>query len=350
VLIDTGTGQILAKFNIGHADILSASFHPTGTMLVTGSNDKQARVWQCPSGKLLNMLPEHPQSVTSAEFSPDGTMLATACWRSTAVQVWSVNDWRRISHIRNPLAHLVEEVTFSPDSRLLAASSERANELMIWDARSGETVAKINVPLADYWNTSFSHDGKRVVTMRRVFRETRPSGGPVILEVPNLNSPVPEWFPDFLRFLLQRTIDSDGHRRVLTPMEWETVRDRVTAAANTDKTRFGELARWFLAPADQRPVQPGDIMTRHQLADRLITPQADTVQLERALAYAPANPLVRLALARFEENPQTAGFLRQWARQHLPHVVPHSLQKRIDAINSDSKENCPSPADTRISK
>ena len=241
-------------------------------MLATGSNDREARIWECPSGKLMNKLPEHPQTVTSIEFSPDGSMLATACWRSTVAQVWSVNDWQRISHIRNPEGHLVEEVTFSPDSRLLAASSDRAKELVIWDVRSGETVAKIDVPLADYWNASFSHDGKWVLTMCRNDSNTRPSGGPVILEVPNLCPPVPEWFPDFLRFLLQHKIDSDGHRRVLTPVEWESMRSRITAAAHADRSRYGELARWFLAPADQRPVRPGETMTRHQLADRLITP------------------------------------------------------------------------------
>ena len=347
LLIDTGTGHVLAKLDIGPADILSASFHPSGTMLATGSNDREARIWECPSGKLMNKLPEHPQTVTSIGFSPDGILLATACWRSTVVQVWSVNDWQRISHIRNPQTHLVEELAFSPDSRLLAASSDRADELVILDARSGETVARIDVPLADYWNASFSHDGKWVFTMCRNDSNTRPSGGPVMLEVPSLPPPVPVWFPDFLRFLMQRKIDGDGHRRVLAPVEWEALRDRVTAAANADGSRYGELARWFLAPADKRPVRPGETMTRHELADRLITPQADPVQLEQALAFDPANPMARLALARFEENPQVARFLRQWATQHLPRVVAADLQKRIDALKAASKDNSPCPPGTQ---
>jgi hypothetical protein len=318
---------------MGRSYIVSASFHPSGTLLATGANDAEVRIWECPSGKLVSRLPTHPDPISWVEFSPNGKLLATACLRSTIMQVWGVDGWQRITRVRNLFNNLVERASFSPDSRLLVASSNRADELLVWDARSGETLASIDIPHADYWDVSFSHDGKRLAIMCRTSSGNRPSGGPVVLETPDLTAPVPAWFPDFLRFLLQRMIDTDGRRRVLTPTEWEALRDRVSAAAAADQSRYGELARWFLAPADERPVRPGATMTRRDLADRLVTPNADPVQLERALAFDPASPLAHLALARFEESPQAAEFLRRWAHERLPARPGPDLQRRIDALD-----------------
>jgi hypothetical protein len=195
-------------------------------------------------------------------------------------------------------------------------------------------LASLKIPDGYLLDQAFSRDGKRLITIWAVLSKPQASGGPVVLEVPMLEAPVPSWFSDFLRYLLQRTVDREGRRRVLTPNEWEEFHDRVSAAAAADQSRYGELARWFLVPAAQRPVRPGATMTRRELADRLVTPNAGPVQLERALAFDPANPLAHLALARFEENPRAATFLRQWARQNLPARPSPELQRRIDTLNA----------------
>jgi hypothetical protein len=75
-------------------------------------------------------------------------------------------------------------------------------------------------------------------------------------------------------------------------------------------------------------------MTRHELADRLVTPEAGPVQLARALAFDPANALAHLAMARFVHDGKAQHFLQSWARQHLPERPTPELQRRIDAIKA----------------
>jgi WD40 repeat protein len=334
VMVEVATGKVLFEMPLGIYDVMSASFHPAGTMVATGSNDAMARIWEMPSGKLLETLPKHPQTVECVEFSPDGTMLATACWRSTVVQVWRVGSWQRICRIQNPSYQLVEQVAFSPDSRLLAGASDRESTLRIWEARSGQCIACFGFPHAELRDLAFSHDGTRLVIPCRNSGATPESGGPLVLEVPALIPPVPGWFADFLRCLLQRKIGDDGQQRVLTPAEWEELRDRVTTVADQDRTRYGELARWFLAPASSRPLRPGAAMTRHELADRLVTPEAGPVQLARALAFDPANALAHLAMARFAQDDAARKFLQTWARQRLPELPAPELQRRMDALRA----------------
>ena len=81
-----GTGEpvVLA----GHeGNILSVAFSPEGTHVVTASDDGTARVWQTDGTGNPVVLTGHTSMVTSAAFSPDGTQVVTASWDGTA-RVW----------------------------------------------------------------------------------------------------------------------------------------------------------------------------------------------------------------------------------------------------------------------
>jgi WD40 repeat protein len=69
--------------------VQGAAFSPDGTLVVTASSDKTARVWDAATGKLLTNLLEHQDRVVGAAFSPDGTLVVTASSDKTA-RVWDV--------------------------------------------------------------------------------------------------------------------------------------------------------------------------------------------------------------------------------------------------------------------
>ena len=64
--------------------VVSASFSPDGSRIVTASWDGTAKVWDAESGAELLTLKGHAAQVTSASFSPDGSRIVTGSVDNTA--------------------------------------------------------------------------------------------------------------------------------------------------------------------------------------------------------------------------------------------------------------------------
>jgi WD40 repeat protein len=70
--------------------------------LVTGSDDRTARVWDASSGAELLTLKGHTGTVSSASFSPDGSCLATGSLDCTA-KVWDTRSGaERFATVHHP--------------------------------------------------------------------------------------------------------------------------------------------------------------------------------------------------------------------------------------------------------
>ncbi|MFQ3236907.1 MAG: WD40 repeat protein [Paraglaciecola sp.] len=64
-------------------------------MVVTASDDKNARVWDVKSGKVVAILEGHKGEVYNAAFSPDGREVVTASGDKTA-RVWTIPPLRNL--------------------------------------------------------------------------------------------------------------------------------------------------------------------------------------------------------------------------------------------------------------
>ncbi len=68
----------------GHTGITTAAaFSPNGKVIVTGSQDGTARVWDAWSGATLAVLPGRMGQVRSAAFAPDGKSIVIAGEKGT---------------------------------------------------------------------------------------------------------------------------------------------------------------------------------------------------------------------------------------------------------------------------
>jgi WD40 repeat protein len=156
--------------------VQSAQFSPDGKRIVTASADKTARVWDAATGKTLATLAGHEQAVYSAQFSPDGTRLVT---RSA--------DWTA----------------------------------RVWDAATGKALATITGHTNVVWSAQFSPDGTRLVTA------SADKTAWLWDALPKSAGPPPEWFPDFLRYMAQMRLNSDGELETLKPADWLALRERL---------------------------------------------------------------------------------------------------------------------------
>ena len=72
------------------------AFSPDGTRIVSGSEDKTAKVWDARTGTTLLDLKGHTGEVTSVAFSPDGTRIVTGSLDKTA-KVWDARTGATLS-------------------------------------------------------------------------------------------------------------------------------------------------------------------------------------------------------------------------------------------------------------
>jgi WD40 repeat protein len=92
----------------GHS-VLSASFSPEGSRIVTASSDGMARIWDAASGKPIGEpLKAHNEPMWSAAFSSDGKRVVTASDDTTA-QIWDAGTGKPIESPRSLPQETVNE-------------------------------------------------------------------------------------------------------------------------------------------------------------------------------------------------------------------------------------------------
>lgn len=143
-------------------EVLHAAFSPKGDRLVTASADNTSRIWNVATGTEVTQEPlRHPARVYFVAFSPDGKRVATACDDGSAT-IWNATTGRPVLA---PIRHngSVNRVQFSRDGRLLlTGSTDRTAR--VWDAATGQPITAPLIHSDQVVDACFSPDGERVAT------------------------------------------------------------------------------------------------------------------------------------------------------------------------------------------
>jgi hypothetical protein len=125
----------------GHTDVVErAGFSPDGTLVITASDDKTARLWDVSTGKESLTLTGHSDAVPDVVMSQDGSKIATASTDKTA-RIWDAKTGEQLLVLRHP--DQVEAVSFSPrGDRIVTASDDGLAR--IWDARVTPVLQQIH--------------------------------------------------------------------------------------------------------------------------------------------------------------------------------------------------------------
>ena len=203
-LWDIATRRSYVRFS-AHGAVASADISPDGKLLVTGSWDQSAKIWDIESGQAVHRLDgAHLGYVNSVEFSPDGLDVLTASDDGSA-RLWvtasGINHGKvfeghnaRIRHAsyssdgqsvltvgNDKLARIWDMSTgqllqtlsghewavlcgeFSANGKLVITGSED-NRAIVWDAATGDVVVTLAGHTDSITSVAFSADGRRVLT------------------------------------------------------------------------------------------------------------------------------------------------------------------------------------------
>src|SRR5262249_20571196 len=112
----------------GHAEGRNwVAFSPDARLLVSGSFDNTAKLWDVTTGKEVATLPGHTGRVRSARFTPDGKLLITASTDGT-LRVWDVASRKRDATLSPSEGHGESAGALAavraPDGRAIAVAAE----------------------------------------------------------------------------------------------------------------------------------------------------------------------------------------------------------------------------------
>jgi WD40 repeat protein/serine/threonine protein kinase len=160
-LWDAATGQAIGMPMAHKGQVWAVAFRPDGKVVVTASADNTARLWDAATGKPIGTPLEHKGGVLAVAFRPDGKAVLTGSEDNTA-RLWDAATGKPIG---TPRGHMgpVLAVAFSPDGKVVLTGIA-ANRARLWDAATGQA---IGMPLAHrgrVWAVAFSPDGKAVLT------------------------------------------------------------------------------------------------------------------------------------------------------------------------------------------
>ena len=102
--------------------VFAVAFSPDGKTVLTGSDDKTARLWDAATGRPIGEPLTHQGSVYAVAFSPDGKTVLTGSGDKTA-RLWDAATGRPIGEpLRTRAA--VDAVAFSPDGKSVLTGSD----------------------------------------------------------------------------------------------------------------------------------------------------------------------------------------------------------------------------------
>ena len=150
-------GNFIEKLEGHNGRVNSINFSPDGMSLVSGSNDKTAKLWTTKT--LATIAKGHVDDAYSVNFNFEGTRFASAS-RDETVRVWDQSG----DLVSEPIIvdYPVNDVSFSPDDSAVAIAS-KDKHLKLWDF-DAKSFKDIPGHTGEITSVSYSVDGKSIVS------------------------------------------------------------------------------------------------------------------------------------------------------------------------------------------
>jgi WD40 repeat protein len=152
----------------GHtAGVWSVAFSPDGGQVISGSDDKTMRLWDCKTLKELRQFDHGKYPVRAVAFSPDGKQIASGTagdTESDPVYLWDAESGKQVRTFKGHQRDVMT-VLFTPDGKRLV-SAGLDGLLIVWEVETGKELKRIGKGVGSgvFYHAALSPDGKRALT------------------------------------------------------------------------------------------------------------------------------------------------------------------------------------------
>jgi len=240
---DLRTGLKRCRLKGHRQTIIASGWSPDGRYVATASYDRTARIWSVETGQPVGAVMRHETWLSHLEFSPDGTQIATACRDGTA-RLWHADTGEPFS-LPMEQGSTCETVRFTQDGAALLVRDHSG--FRFWDTTRGEPITMhYQEPVSGGLGMdSESHRAIMNMDGTAVFLASSMNYG-ALWTISQARGFAPPWFPDFLDALAGDVFNQaeDDHEAV---DRWLALKEEILTSP--DQSLYYQWARSLILPA-----------------------------------------------------------------------------------------------------
>jgi WD40 repeat protein len=146
---------------IGHTgDVISATFSPDGSKLLTASFDNTIKLWDAKTGFLLLDIQACDKDLKTAAFSDDGKMILTVAENSA--KLWDAFTGKLVREFTH--ANSIYNASLSADG-LFVATSGKEGDVTVWVAGTGQVIYTLRHKSLMVLQANFSASGRKILAV-----------------------------------------------------------------------------------------------------------------------------------------------------------------------------------------
>jgi WD40 repeat protein len=151
--------RLRVHFREHQASVGGLEFHPDGKRVFSSGVDKQARLWEANSGRVIRSLTDLDEILFGGSITHDGSRCAAS---GKVIHIWDLETGKTLAVCTGHTGVVYRLGFRHDDKRIVSASADKTAR--VWDAATGKELLKLAGHTDDVLGATYSPDGRVIAT------------------------------------------------------------------------------------------------------------------------------------------------------------------------------------------